>query len=408
VSLPDAAAGTGTSLREKLRRLAGGASPRGPRVNGPSPSAAAPAAGDGVEVVRARFALSHRHGDSAVGEWVDALAAGAEGIAPSGTLWLDTETTGLAGGTGTYVFLVGMGSFDGATFTVEQVLLRRLGAERRFLSLVQARLAQADHLVTFNGQRFDWPLLEARFILTRLSPVAIDLHTDLIHPARRLWHRVLGTHRLSVLETEVLGASRGDDIPGWMIPQVYVQYLRTTDRTALEPVLAHNRADLLALLGLHARVARVLRDPGEAGGPIDWEGAGVLLARGGNHRHAAMCFERALSDSPAARDLWRVLRRCARQYRALGDDGRARSMWEEAARGGRAGDGYHAQIREEVAKARERAGDLIGARAAAQDAIRLACADQMGGPPARCTLFLDRLRRRVERLGRLSATAGYG
>jgi uncharacterized protein len=405
VSLPDPGAVSATPLREKLRRLAAGVSRREPPAQRSDRPAAAPIAGDGVEVIKARFARSHRHGRTALGECADMLAAGEEGVHPTDTLWLDTETTGLAGGTGTYVFLVGLGSLDGGAFTVEQFLLRRLSAEGRFLSLIQARLARARHLVTFNGHRFDWPLLEARFILTRLQPVAIRLHTDLIHSARRLWHRVLGTHRLSALEAEVLGAPREDDISGWMIPQVYVQYLRTADRTALEPILAHNRADLLALIGLHMHVARVLRNPNEAGGPIDWEGAGVLLARRGDHQQAAACFERALSAVADARDLWRVLRRCGRQYRELGDDGRAQSMWEDAARTFPAGDGrYRAQILVEVAKVRERSGDPAGARAAAEEALRAVSAEQVCAP-TRMAPHVERLRRRVERLGRLSAGA---
>jgi hypothetical protein len=314
-------------------------------------------------------------------------------------LWLDTETTGLAGGTGTYVFLVGLGFVSGDAFVIEQFLLRRLSAEGRFLSLLQARLAAARHLVTFNGQRFDWPLLEARWILTRLRPSPVDLHTDLIHPARRLWHRVLGTHRLSAIEATVLGAPRPDDIPGWMIPQVYVQYLRTSDRAALEPILAHNRADLLALLGLHAQVARVLRDPHQAG-PIDWEGAGVLLARRADHHQAAMCFERSLRAPLEDRDRWRVLRRCVAEHRALGDDRRVRMLWEEAARDHPWGDGHRPRILAEVAKVRERAGDLAGARAAATEALRAvtACHTRWGH---HAPTFLDRLTRKVERLNRL-------
>ncbi|HYM91561.1 MAG TPA: ribonuclease H-like domain-containing protein, partial [bacterium] len=294
------------ALRDRLRRL-GAAGMGGTRLRPPSPAPSpgtTRGVGEGIEVIRARFGLGHRHGHRALGECVDALTDHEAGADPSHTLWLDTETTGLAGGTGTHVFLVGLGSVQGAAFVIEQFLLRRLSAEGQFLSLLQARLAGA-HVVTFNGQRFDWPLLEARWILTRLRPAAIELHTDLIHPARRLWHRVLGTHRLSAIEAAVLGAPRPDDIPGWMIPQVYVHYLRTADRTALESILAHNRADLLALLGLHAQVARVLRDPRIAG-PIDWEGAGVLLARRGDHGQAALCFERALQEPLEAGDQWRV------------------------------------------------------------------------------------------------------
>jgi uncharacterized protein YprB with RNaseH-like and TPR domain len=399
VSLPSPGGGT---LRERLRSLAG----RPSRDPAPAPAAdrGAPSAGEGVEVIRARFALTHRHGHIALGECARLLTARGAGFEPSDTLWLDTETTGLAGGTGTYVFLVGLGSLNATTFTIEQYLLRRLSAEGRFLALIQESLARVRHVVTFNGQRFDLPLLEARCILTRLRPIAIDLHTDLIHPARRLWHRVLGTHRLSTLEAEILGAPRGGDIPGWMIPQVYVQYLRSADRTALEPILSHNRSDLLALLGLHAHVARVLRDPDEAGGAIDWEGLGVLLAREGNSRRAAICFERALSGLLEMRDRWRVLRRCVRQYRVLGEEARSRALWEEAARTCPDAGRYRSLILAEVAKVRQRAGEIVGARAAAEEALRVAALDLVSAAP-RSPLLVDRLRRRIERLDRWSATA---
>jgi uncharacterized protein YprB with RNaseH-like and TPR domain len=399
VSLPSPGGGT---LRERLRSLAG----RPSRAPAPAPPVhrAAPSAGEGVEVIRARFALTHRHGHTALGECARLLTARGAGFEPSDTLWLDTETTGLAGGTGTYVFLVGLGSLNATTFTIEQYLLRRLSAEGRFLSLIQESLARARHVVTFNGQRFDLPLLEARFILTRLRPISIDLHTDLIHPARRLWHRVLGTHRLSTLEAEILGAPRGGDMPGWMIPQVYVQYLRSADRTALEPILSHNRSDLLALFGLHAHVARVLRDPDEAGGPIDWEGAGVLLARERNSRLAAMCFERALGGPLDMRDRWRILRRCVRQYRVIGEDGRSRAVWEEAAQACPDAGRYRSLILAEVAKVRERAGEMTGARAAAEEALRAASLDLASATP-RAPQLLDHLRRRIERLDRLCAAA---
>ena len=234
-------------------------------------------------------------------------------------------------------------------------------------------------LVTFNGRRFDWPLLEARFVLTRFRPLAFDLHTDLIYPARRLWHRVLGTHRLSALEADVLGAPRTGDIAGWDIPRTYIEYLRSTDRNALEPILAHNRSDLLALIVLHATVFRVLRDAPGGCGPIDWEGAGVLLAKRNEHDRAASCFEQALASPIEAPDRWRVLRRCARQYRNLGESRRAQERWEEAARILRRGDRYRAQVLVEVASGRKAAGDGAGAHAAAAEALGIIRRLRAGG-----------------------------
>ncbi|HLN14401.1 MAG TPA: ribonuclease H-like domain-containing protein, partial [bacterium] len=202
------------------------------------------ASGDGLEVVRATYALNHRHGRCVLGDALRSLG-GADAPDLSATVWLDTETTGLAGGTGTYAFLVGLAYLEGERLVTEQLLLRRLSGEPQLLTVLAQRLERARRLVTFNGQRFDWPILEARFVLARRRPATLEVHTDLIHPARRLWHRVFGTHRLSTLEAEVLGAPRHGDVPGWEIPMIYVEYLRSTDRAALDPVIAHNRADLL-------------------------------------------------------------------------------------------------------------------------------------------------------------------
>ena len=386
--------GPPAGVRERLRRLGMIGVTRRPEPPLPACSASG---GSGVEVIKTRFAVSHRHGRALLGECLEALPASGERADAAQTVWLDTETTGLAGGTGTYVFLIGLASVDDTTFTVEQLLLRRLSAEGQLLALLRERLAGARHLVTFNGRRFDWPLLEARFVLTRLRPLAFDLHTDLIYPARRLWHRVLGTHRLSALEADVLGAPRKGDIAGWDIPRTYIEYLRSADRNALEPILAHNRSDLLALIVLHATVSQVLRDPPGGCGPIDWEGAGVLLARRNEHDRAASCFEQALAAPIEPQDRWRVLRRCARQYRGLGDNRRAHERWEEAARTLTRADRYRAQVLVEVARARKAAGDGAGAHAAAAEALGIVRSLRIGrnSHPAG---MINRLERRAARL----------
>ncbi len=337
------------------------------RASGRVAAGSGVAAGDGLEVIRARYGLDHRHGRCVLRDALTAVGS----VDLDRVIWLDTETTGLAGGTGTYAFLVGLAYFDGSALVTEQLLLRRLSGERHLLTLLQDRLRSATHLVTFNGRRFDWPILEARFILARQQPVVMEEHTDLIHPARWLWHRVLGTHRLSTLEAEVLGAPRPDDVPGWQIPTMYVEYLRSTDRAILNPILTHNRADLLAMIVLHGEVARILRDPHAAGVPLDWEGAGVLLGRQGRHQSAVDCFERAAEETHEPRARWRVLRRLVRQHRLLGDGDRARARWEAEALAWRHPDRFRAHVLEEVAKARGRRGDVEGARRSVEEALAL-------------------------------------
>ncbi len=396
MSLPDA-----TSIRDRLRRLgAVGSHLRTPAGAADGRGSVDPQAGDSVEVVRSRYSPGHRHGRHSLADVLAALTRPGTEFDIERTLWLDTETTGLAGGTGTRAFLIGAAYFDGESLVVEQFLLRRLSAEGRLLTALRDRLGGVRHLVTFNGQRFDWPILETRFILARQQPVALEVHTDLIYPARRLWHRVLGTHRLSILEAEILGAPRIDDVQGWEIPMIYVQYLRTSDRRALDPVLMHNRADLLALVILHAEVVRTLRDPWGTGTPLDWEGAGVLLGRQGDPRQAAACFERAAGEVIDPRDRWRVLRRLTREYRALGDEHRISDVWEKALERWIGRDRHRVHLLEEVAKTRRRRGDAEGAQAAAQEALSLALSlgdTVLGAGSGDLLRCVERLRRRLWR-----------
>ncbi len=387
MSPPDAA--SLESLRERLRRYGAGLAPPSRSAPAHRPAASS-AAGDGGEVVRARYALGHRHGRVEIGAsigWVTEEHAGAA----AGMVWLDTETTGLAGGTGTYAFLVGMAYVDGDVLVTEQFLLRRLRSEAHLLGAVGERLAGRPHLVTFNGQRFDWPILESRFILARQRPAAPEVHTDLITPARRLWHRVFGTHRLSTLEAEIVGAPRHDDIPGWLIPGIYVEYLRSGDRAALDPVIAHNRADLLAMVALHGEVIRTLRDLEASRVRFDWEGAGMLLLRRGDCGRAAACFDRAVDAAAEPRDRWRALRRLSRAYRLTGAEvARCRRLEAEVA-SWQTPDLYRVHVLEEIAKIRTRAGDLAAARGAAGEALEIATRRGLTAPAARLATRLARL-----------------
>ncbi|HSD28371.1 MAG TPA: ribonuclease H-like domain-containing protein, partial [Vicinamibacteria bacterium] len=189
-------------------------------------------------------------------ETVRAPAAVAAGDPPApGTVFLDTETTGLAGGTGTYVFLVGLATWTtGQTLTVTQYFLGDLGAEAAFLHAVREAVAAARELVTFNGRTFDLPLLETRYLLARASWWGAELpHRDLYPVARALWRGRATDCRLSTLEAALLGLDRGDDLPGALVPQVYFRYLRTRDPGPLPRIFRHNRWDLVALAGLHGR-----------------------------------------------------------------------------------------------------------------------------------------------------------
>jgi hypothetical protein len=181
-----------------------------------------------------------------------ALDPALAGCDPRRALYVDTETTGLAGGTGTVPFLIGLAWYDDASgvFVLEQALLRRLGEEAPILALVARRVAEASMIVSFNGKAFDLPLLRTRFVMNRVPAPAEPPHLDLVHVARRIHRTRLRSRTLVAIEEEVLGRARLDDVSGGDIVATYMHFLRTSDEEALAGVVEHNAADVLAMVAL--------------------------------------------------------------------------------------------------------------------------------------------------------------
>ncbi|MET0284925.1 MAG: ribonuclease H-like domain-containing protein [Polyangiales bacterium] len=210
--------------------------------------------------------LEHRHGGSEVvraarvqASEVALLALDAQlaGCELARALYIDTETTGLAGGSGTLPFLIGMAWFEDERLCVEQLLLPKPGLEGPMLTRLAERIARASTIVSYNGKSFDWPLLRTRFVLNRLAVPALPPHLDLLHCARRVYKARLGSVRLVHLEQELLGHERIDDLPGELIPQRYFEFMRgQADGSTLKPILDHNRHDLIALPALLGELAR--------------------------------------------------------------------------------------------------------------------------------------------------------
>src|SRR5690348_5265084 len=176
-------------------------------------------------------------------------------------IFLDTETTGLAGGTGTCAFLIGVGAVEGTQFVVRQFFLREYPEEPAMLAALAELLKPFEGIVTFNGKTFDLPLLETRYALARMkSPFARLLHLDLLHPARRLWKLRLSSCKLGHLESEVLGVHREGDVDGSEIPGIYFDYLRTGNARGLQPVFYHNALDIVSLAGLTVEMADIITD----------------------------------------------------------------------------------------------------------------------------------------------------
>jgi uncharacterized protein len=180
---------------------------------------------------------------------VAALALDPElaGLDLSRMLFLDTETTGLSGGTGTVAFLVGLAQFDDGVLKLTQLLVPNLGGELPMLVELAERLAAASCMLTYNGKSFDWPLLRTRYVLHRQPVPPLPPHVDLLHATRRVWKPRLGSLRLGEIERQIMGFSRVDDLDGSEIPSRYFAFLRDGASERLVPVLEHNQNDLIAL-----------------------------------------------------------------------------------------------------------------------------------------------------------------
>jgi hypothetical protein len=257
---------------------------------------------------------------------------------PEKWLFLDTETTGLAGGTGTYAFLVGLAWWDAGGLQVEQLFLRDFSEEHSLLHELAARLAERPVLVTFNGKSFDWPLLENRFTMTRAIKVPrLAAHLDLLHPARALWKLRLGSVRLvelerHVLDAERLGWHRGDDVASALIPQFYFDYLRGGTADPLAGVVKHNQMDLRGLAALFGRINSLLdeRQSLAAEDSLDLFGLSKFLQRRGDNERAHSTCVKALDAGLPVEFRPRATRELALMAKRRGDVNSA-ALWHELA-----------------------------------------------------------------------------
>ncbi len=216
---------------------------------------------------------------------------------PGRWAFLDTETTGLAGGTGTCAFLVGIGTIDEDGFRVRLFFMRDYDEEAAMLTAISEFLSSYDVLVTYNGKAYDSPLLETRYRLSRLKfPLERMHHLDLLHGARRLWKQRLESCRLVDLEYEILGVERQGDLPGELIPYYYFEYLKTRQAFRLVPLLHHNVIDIVSLACLTAVVLPAFASPAEADPRhgADLMGLARWLRRNGEDETALELYRRAI------------------------------------------------------------------------------------------------------------------
>ncbi len=271
-----------TDLSGRLRRLGLGKGPAALRpveqrrqtrcVENLLPGRLLPSEDSACFVTERNYPLDWAHGTQSLGSLLDASTKVAATMFREPSLgqlsfrdfvFLDTETTGLSGGTGTIAFLVGVGFFEGSQFVVRQFFLRSPDDEPAMLAALTEQLVSHPGIVSFNGRSFDIPLLETRYILNRRPPPFSDSpHLDLLQPARRLWRGSLDSCRLISLEEQVLGIRRDQtDIPGGLIPGIYRDYLRTGNGIEMPRIFYHNRVDVLSMVTLISQLCRIFEQP---------------------------------------------------------------------------------------------------------------------------------------------------
>jgi uncharacterized protein YprB with RNaseH-like and TPR domain len=315
-----------------------------------------------VIVIDRHYAVDRLHGRERIGGVIETLQNGREALGALRRAWpckssqpiaidqtprllfLDIETTGLAGGAGTQAFLVGSAALERDELLVRQFLLPGFEHERALLAALREWSAAHDTIVSFNGRTFDVPLIETRYLFHRLEfPLADRPHIDMLHASRRLWKErpaVAGppldedSCKLSVLERHLAGVHRVGDVPGLEIPSRFFRFVRSGEAFPLEAVLEHNRIDLVSLALVMARTIRLIeRGPAETMHPRECLGLARLYERAGMRDHAEASYLHAASTSarvgrePDVRA--EALRRLAVLRRRAGRPVEAAQAWAE-------------------------------------------------------------------------------
>lgn len=248
------------------------------------------------------------------------------------TRWafLDTETSGLSGGSGAFAFLVGVGAITAHGFELKQFFMRDHGEEPSLLTALSEHLSRFDLLVTYNGRAFDQPLLETRYRLSRIrEPFPRLLHVDLLYSARRLWRLALESCRLQELEQRILGVERHGDVAGGLIPNLYFQYLHSSDFRPLAPVISHNAIDILSLACLTAIVPTAFRDPSRLTNGAEMVALARYFRNEGRLDEALALMREALKRKLDEALLWETLWQAADLERKLCRHEAAVALWSE-------------------------------------------------------------------------------
>lgn len=286
-------------------------------------------------------------------------------------VYFDTETTALATGAGTYTFLIGLGWFEGERFVVEQYFMEDYDQEAGLVAAVDQALQGVRALVSYNGTKFDLPLLRARWILQRRRLPDPPLHLDLLAYARRLWRQRLPNCSLGQVEADILDIQRLSDVAGSWVPRIYFDFVRGVRIERMIPVFDHHAQDIFSLGALTSVLVRAWAEPHAKAfdHASDQWGLGCMLLRRGRVTEALKRMESAVLATRDEERAFGMAMRLARVYKRQGKLDEAVALW--AARVAQARAGRLEPLVELAKHAEHRLGDFHEALRWTQRAIEL-------------------------------------
>jgi len=357
-------------------------------------------------VVRRDFPMDYRHGvvDLCTRENVDILGQWCklDRLADKDLgkyVFLDTETSGLAGGTGTYAFLIGLGFHTPEGFRLLQLFMREPGEEAALLAALARIIDPFEVVVTFNGKSFDIPLLNTRHVINKIpTPFEEMAHVDLLPLARRIWKNRLPSRALKSLEVDILSLPRTDDeVPGELIPELYFNYLRSGDARPLAGVFYHNGMDIVSLAALFNYTSKMLSNPfGNVPEGLDLVAIARLYEELGHLETALQLYEKCLEFDLPRPFFVQTMMRFAQLHRKNGRIQEAVNLWVKALEY----DVYEAGI--ELAKYFEhQLRDF--SQAIHFTEMTITCVQRADIPRYQRKILLGDIQHRMERLNRLAA-----
>ncbi len=249
---------------------------------------------------------------------------------PDNIIFIDTETTGLIGGSGTVAFMVGLGWLKNQKFTIHQYFITQLSHEEGMLELLQSEFRNFSCILSFNGKSFDIPLLNTRFVMNRLSPVLQNYpHIDLLHISRSLWKYSIENCKLKTLEIDLLGIERQDDIPGELIPDVYFDYLRSRNLEKIERIFYHNRFDVISMLACLILIFKTLKSKVPEKNPLTDYAKGRLYSRKKDIERSICHYKNVLESSISCNRRLKTLLELAQLYKKNKQYEEAVPLWEK-------------------------------------------------------------------------------